>query len=154
MLTPYGTELKNLFTELFFQGVSPLPAGAVLLALCVCSLALVNLDGCKRSFVEVESAMEDEELRELIEKQLGKPLKDDDLITNFLVHDKNTTNSPMCFSSEEMRYNSSIYFIRKLARKSIEACNCNCSSFLSFFLRSFELCFSEIAWVMHMCVYM
>lgn len=83
--------------------MSPLPAGAVLLALCVCSLALVNLDGCKRSFVEVESAMEDEELRELIEKQLGKPLKDDDLITNFLVHDKNTTNSPMCFSSEEMR---------------------------------------------------
>lgn len=54
--------------------MSPLPAGAVLLALCVCSLALVNLDGCKRSFVEVESAMEDEELRELIEKELGKPL--------------------------------------------------------------------------------
>lgn len=49
-------------------------AVADLLALCACATALVDLDGCKRSFVEVGSAMEDEFLRKLVEKQLGKRL--------------------------------------------------------------------------------
>ncbi|VDO19790.1 unnamed protein product [Heligmosomoides polygyrus] len=51
-----------------------LPTSLVLLTLCACSMSLVHLEGCQRSYVVRETAKDNADLRKHVEKVLGTPL--------------------------------------------------------------------------------
>lgn len=83
-----GGDSLQVLNEIWENGMKMLPTSLVLLTLCACSMSLVHLEGCQRSYVVRETAKDNADLRKHVEKELGTPLEDDDLVAHFMVHDE------------------------------------------------------------------
>lgn len=79
--------VKSLFINIF-EGMRAVLGVAVQVMLCVGAMAFVDLDGCLRGPIEVQTAKENPKLRGEIRQVLKLNLDDDDIIATFLVNDK------------------------------------------------------------------